>query len=123
MNTAKFKKDGGPLYAEITSGFAHPGSYSLFIWEAHANEVVQEEKGNFINVDDDNYRINGTNEQLNGRIVDAGVTFIITPPIREYQAELIITQDGQTIGSDEEKGQTADRSKSLKLMVQLIQED
>ena len=37
MNTAKFKKEGGPVYAEIISGFAHPGSYSMFIWEAHAD--------------------------------------------------------------------------------------
>ena len=123
METAKYKKDGRTVFAEIKSGYAQPGSYSIFLWEANVNQVVERHEGNFINTEDDKYKLPKPIEENNGRIVDVGVTFIITPPIKDYFAELIITQDGNKIGGSEEQGTTDERTKSLKLMVQLVQED
>jgi hypothetical protein len=123
MEIAKFKKTGGAIFAEVKSGYAQPGSYSLFLWEANENRVIQKNEGNFINNDDDKYQLPQPNTQNKDRIVDVGVTFVLTPPIKDYFAELIITQDGNKIGGDQEQGATDDRTKSLKLMVQLLQED
>lgn len=123
METAKFKKDGGSIFAEIKSGYAQPGSYSLFLWEANENKVIQKNEGNFINTDDDKYQLPQPNSENNNRIVDVGVTFVLTPPIKDYFAELVISQDGNKIGGDQEQGATDDRTKSLKLMIQLVQED
>ncbi len=123
METAKYKKDGGTIFAEIKSGYAQPGSYSIFLWEANVNQVVERHEGNFINTDDDKYKLPEPIVENDGRIVDVGVTFILTPPIKDYFAELIITQDGNKIGGDQEQGKTDERTKSLKLMVQLVQED
>ena len=123
METAKYNKNGGAIFAEIKSGFAQPGSYSIFLWEANVNQVVERHEGNFINTDDDKYKLPEPIVENDGRIVDVGVTFILTPPIKDYFAELIITQDGNKIGGDQEQGTTDERTKSLKLMVQLVQED
>ena len=123
METAKFNKNGGAIFAEIKSGYAQPGSYSMFLWEANENRVIVKHEGNFINTDDDKYKLPEPIVENDGRIVDVGVTFILTPPIKDYFAELIITQDGNKIGGDQEQGTTDERTKSLKLMVQLVQED
>ena len=123
METAKYKKDGGTIFAEIKSGYAQPGSYSMFLWEANENRVIVKHEGNFINTADDKYKLPEPIVENNGRIVDVGVTFKITPPIKDYFAEVIITQDGNKIGGDQQKGTTDEQTKSLKLLVQLVQED
>lgn len=123
MEIAQFKIDGGAIFVEVKSGYAQPGSYSLFLWEANENKVIQKNEGNFINSDADKYQLPQPNSENNNRIVDVGLTFVLTPPIKYYFAELIITQDGNKIGGDQEQGATDDRTKSLKLMVQLQQED
>lgn len=123
METAKFKKDGGAIFAEIKSGYAQPGSYSIFLWEANENRVIVKHEGNFINTDDDKYKLPEPIVENNGRIVDVGITFKITPPIKDYFTQVIITQDGNKIGSDQQQGTTEEQTKSLKLLVQLVQED
>lgn len=123
METSKFKKDGGAIYAEVKAGYAQPGSYTIFLWEANANRVVEKYEGNFINTDDDKFKLPEPIKENNGRIVDVGITFKIVPPIKDYFAEVIITQDGNKIGGDEQQGITNEQTKSLKLLVQLVKED
>ena len=123
METAKFKKDGGAIFADVKAGFAQPGSYSIFLWEANTNQVVEKYEGNFINTDDDKFKLPQPISDNNNRIVDVGVTFKITPPIKDYFAEVIITQDGNKIGGDQQQGTTDEQTKSLKLLVQLVRED
>ena len=123
MEEEKFKSNGGPIFAEIESGHAQPGSYSLFIWKADENKIVRREEGNFINTADDKYELPLPLEQYDGQILDVGITLIITPPIKDYHTELIVTQGNKKIGGDMEEGQSEDRTKSLKLMVKLVKEN
>lgn len=123
METAKYKKEGGAIYAEVKAGFAQPGSYTIFLWEANVNQVIKEYRGNFINTDDDKFKLPEPISENNSRIVDVGITFKITPPIKDYFAQVIITQDGNKIGGDQQQGITDEQTKSLKLLVQLVQED
>lgn len=122
MQTAKFKKNGGPIIVDVRAGYAQPGSYTLFLWEANVNKIVFEAKGNFINTDDDKYPLPLPNDANHERIIDVGITFAITPPINNYYAEVIITQDGTIIGKDFLGGSTTDPTKSLKLLVMLQKE-
>ena len=123
MQTANFKKDGGAISVEIKSGFAQPGSYSIFLWEANSNRVLNKYEGNFINTDDDKFELPLPVTDNDERIIDAGITFKMTPPVSDYFAEIIVTQDGHKIGGDQEQGKTDDQTKSLKLMVKLQQGD
>lgn len=122
MQIAKFKKGGGTITVEIRGGYAQPGSYSLFLWEANVNKIVLEAKGNFINTDDDKYSLPVPNEANNGRIIDVGITFVLTPPINNYYGEVIVSQDGIVIGKDFQGGSSTDQTLSLKLLVKLEQE-
>lgn len=123
MQTAKFKKGGGAIMVEIRGGYAQPGSYSLFLWEANVNKVVFEARGNFINTDDDKYSLPKPNESNDGRIIDVVITFVLTPPINNYYAEVIVSQDGNVIGKDFQGGTSTDQTLSLKLLVKLEQEE
>lgn len=119
METAKFKKSGGPIEVEIKAGYAQPGTYSLFLWEANVNEVIFEKKGNFINTDDDKYQLPLPNEKNDGRIIDVGITFVLTPPIEDFYGEVIVTQDGEIIGKDSVQGSSSEQTKSIKILIQL----
>ena len=123
MEIAKFKKEGGDIYFEVKSGYAQPGSYSVFIWEEKENRIIKKYEGNFINTEDDKYKLPSPASENNGRIIDVGVVFIMVPPIKNYSTELLVTQSGNRIGFDKETGETNDRSKFVKLMVQLMQEE
>jgi len=123
MIIAKFKKDGGSICAEVKSGFAQPGSYTLYLWEANSKKVVMERKGNFINTDDDKYEMPLPNEVNDQRIIDVFVTLVITPPIIDWYVELEVTQDGNVIGEDHAGGQSSQKTETSKLLVKLVKED
>lgn len=120
MNTATFNVTGGPVVAEVRSGFAQPGSYVLLLWEADANVVVSENPGNFINTADDAYPLPTPNQHNHRRIAECVSTVVITPPINDYQVDLIISQDGQVIGGDSASGTNASGAVTVDLFVQLI---
>ena len=101
MKVAQFDPAGSPVVATITSGHAQPGSYALLLWEAHANKVVMEERGNFINSDDDAFKLPLPNAGNNERIAECLATVVITPPIKDYALRLAISQGGTEIGFDE----------------------
>jgi hypothetical protein len=120
MNQARFNINGGPIIAEVRSGFAQPGSYGLLLWEADANVVVMERRGNFINSADDAYKLPTPNEHNDHRVLQCLVTLAITPPIKDYRAELIVSQDGNVLGGDSDAGSNASGVINTTLFVQLI---
>jgi len=123
MEIVKFKKSGGPLYVEVIGGEAQPGSYSLFLWEADGNKIAFEVHGNFLSPDDDTHKLPLPNEANNGRTIDVGITFVITPPIKNYYAELKITQDDKIIGKVFTEGTTDKTTITILLKAKLSMED
>lgn len=119
MKTVKFKKDGGPIVAEIKCGYAQPGAYTLLLWEANVNQVVMKKKGNYLNPDDDSYELPIPNEQNHGRILDCLTTVVITPPIKDYQVDLEISQDGKILGVETASGQSDAITVLVELFVKL----
>ncbi len=115
----EFNENGGPIVAEVTSGFAQPGSYTLLVWEANENKVIMEKKGNFINPDDDAYNLPTPNDANDGRIVESIITVAITPSLEEYNVSLKISQDGQELGSENRTGTSSSTTETVDLFVQL----
>jgi len=119
MKAVAFDPEGGPIVASITSGFAQPGSYTLYLWEAHANKVVVKTRGNFINSDDDTYKLPLPNLHNHHRIVECISTVVITPPIQDYRVRLSVHQDGAEIGFEEAAGQSSSPTVTADLFLQL----
>jgi hypothetical protein len=119
MKVAVFDPEGGPIIASITSGFAQPGSYTMYLWEAHANLVVFKTRGNFINADDDTYKLPPPNQQNHHRIVEFISTVVITPPIKDFSMRLAVLQDGVEIGFEEAVGQSTSPTVTADLFLQL----
>jgi len=120
MKIVKFNKSGGPIIAEVTCGHAQPGAYTLLLWEADKNKIVMEKKGNFINPDDDSYKLPVPNEGNNGRIIDCLSTVVITPPIQDYQIGLQITQDGKVLEEEIASGRSDQYTISVEMFVKLV---
>lgn len=120
MDTAQFDVTGGPIIAEVRSGFAQPGSYGLLLWEADSNVVVMEAKGNFLNDADDAHALPKPNQHNHRRIVQCLATLAITPPIKDYQVDLVIMQDGNVLGGASDSGSNASGVVNVTLFVQLI---
>lgn len=97
MASTIFKNDGGPISVELTVGNAQTGSYILKLWEATVNQIVDEKKGNFLNIEDDNYTLPTPNSANNGRRVQAIITVALIPPMNKYSASMTITQDGNQL--------------------------
>lgn len=108
MQTVPFDRAGGPLFAELRSGFANPGSYTLILWERDSNEKAMPDRtGNFINCDDDVYRLDGESPAPNdGRIVEAFVTVSPPPGERRYAVTLRILQNDHLLGDVSYSGET-----------------
>jgi hypothetical protein len=104
VQVARFNPQGGPIRARVSCGFAQPGAYDVFLWEAGKNEIVMEKKGNFLNADDDEYDLPGSNAKHDGRHVQALVTVAITPPELHYAVALSVSQDGATLATDLKSG-------------------
>ena len=121
MQTITFNKEGGPIIAEVTSGFAQPGAYGLKLWEKGLNQVVMRQEGNFINADDDSYPLPEPNEHNDGRIIQSVFSLTILPPITQYNVTLKISQDGKELGSVSVEKQTSQPSVILNLFATLKQ--
>lgn len=119
MQTIEFNNEGGPIYVEVRCGYAQPGAYDLRLWEADVNEIVMKEEGNFINPDDDSYPLPIPNKKNNCRIVDCLATVTITPPIKDYQVDLRIHQDGSELGIETVSGQSDGPTVTVRLFMQL----
>ncbi len=115
----EFNKDGGPVVAEVMSGHAQPGSYTMLLWEANENKIVMKEKGNFINPDDDSYNLPTPNEVNDARIVECISTIAITPPEKQYNVTLKISQDGAKLDSVNDEGESDSATVTVDLFVKL----
>jgi hypothetical protein len=119
MNTVQFDPSGGPIVAEVRSGFAQPGSYSLLLWEADANLIVMRRDGNFINAADDAYKLPAPNEHNHRRLVECLATVVVTPPLNNYQVDLVISQDGRVLGGDTAAAEATPGAVSVDIFVEL----
>lgn len=115
MTTVPFDPDGGPLHVEVASGYAQPGSYTLLLWESGQNALVgwppdgaTRPAGNFINDDDDRYRLPGAAAENDGRLVECIATIIVTPPLNSYDVSVTVYQDGRRLGGEARVGRGAD---------------
>jgi hypothetical protein len=120
MMIVRFDPEGGPIFASVSSGFAQPGSYTLYLWEAHANKIVLKTRGNFLNTDDDEYKLPRPNLDNDGRIVECLTTVVITPPIDDFTLRLSIYQNGAEIGADQSAGKSNSPTVTADLFVQLV---
>ncbi len=121
VKIAVFRTDGGVVQANITSGFAQQGSYSLILWKADENKPVSgyPKLGNFINTDDDRYDLPRPNRVNDGRLVESLVTVALARPVKKYAVALEILQDNKVIGSDTADGESDEPTVTLDLFVQL----
>ena len=122
MQTIMFNKKGGPIIADVTSGFAQLGAYELKLWENGKNQVVMRQEGNFINNAADAYPLPQPNELNDGRIIQSVVSLTILPPITQYNVMLKILQDGKELVSVSVANQTSQPSVILNLFATLKQE-
>ncbi len=106
LEKIKFKKEGGVISAEIRSGYTQPGSYTFILWEANANKIVMEKRGNFINSDDDSYPLPTLNATNHERIAECIATVAIIPDIKSYRIDLLISQDGDELGRVFKEGES-----------------
>jgi hypothetical protein len=104
------------------SGFAQPGSYQLQLWEAGRNQVVMNQRGNFINDADDAYTLPDPVALHDGRILQTFIILTILDP-QKYFVSLKVTQDGQVLGSvdvpAEGPGKTDSHTLFFNLMITL----
>lgn len=119
MQTATFDPAGGPLSAEVSSGFAHPGAYTLLLWDG--SRVVLEERGDLAS-GGGAHPLPEPASANHSRTAEAIVTVIVTPPIGDYHVALTITQDGRTLGAATASGTGASGSVTSDLFVALAAE-
>ena len=121
MKIAQFKKTGGVVQVNITSGFPQPGSYSLILWEANQNREAQgyPKRGNFINTAPNTDDLPQPNMMNDGRLVECIVTVALTAPIKDYDVGLEIFQDGKSIGLETVNGQSDEPTATLDVFIQL----
>jgi hypothetical protein len=115
----------------VLSDNAHPGSYTLLLWEADRNALVgwpphgePKPSGNFINADDDRYALPPDAAANAGRIVECIATVVVTPPLNDYAVSLRLFQDGGLLGEETHRGTGSDFQVVLAdLFVKLAAED
>jgi hypothetical protein len=99
MDTIQFDSEGGPLFADIRSGFANPGSYTLTLWKRNSNQkAMKDVEGNFINADDDRHELAGAAADNDGRIVECFVTVTPLGNPKQFFASMRIIQDDAVLG-------------------------
>ena len=123
MQTIIFNKDGGPIVAAVSSGFAQPGSYFLMLREANQATVVWEQDGDFTNDDDDAHSLPTPNEANDGRQLEAIYAISILPSIKQYNAVLKVEQDGRELGTESQTDETTKTTVFIRLAVVLKQAD
>jgi hypothetical protein len=100
MQVARYKKTGGNIVASIRCQPARDGSYTLFLWAANSNKIVREWNGNFINTDDDAYKLPKPNARHNGRLLECMAVVAVPAGAAATVVELSVTQDDKVLASD-----------------------
>ena len=97
MKTIEFNKDGGPLIAEVTAGFAQQGTYVLRLLEKDLSRKMLV-SGDFKNNDDDTYTLPSPASSNDGRILHCMIILTIFDPPK-YHVSLKVFQDGLELDS------------------------
>ncbi len=118
METARYDAAGGPIRIEIASGFAQPGAYQLFIWEANRNSNSQLGQGNFISSEDDVFQLSASPAQ-NGRILQCIATVNPVGDGGRFAVTMDVEQDGRRLASDTVAGQAPLPTVTLQVFIQL----
>lgn len=100
MQKALFKKDGGNIVAGVTCAPNRDGSYRLKLWEAGENTIVKEWEGNFINADDDSYKLAKPNHQHDGRLLECMVVVAVPGGVGPATVALAVSQDNVELARD-----------------------
>jgi hypothetical protein len=93
VKTAHYSSSGGPLTAEVTCAPKRDGSYSLTLWKADENAFAKRWEGNFINTDDDSFKLPGALASQDGRLVEAMCVIAVPHGASRTKATLVIRQD------------------------------
>jgi hypothetical protein len=118
MTTAEFRAGGPPISVTIRCGFADPGAYELFLWDADRNRRVQLGAGNFINSDDDTFTI-ASDAGQNGKILQCVATVNPLDDNGQFGVGMIVEQDGTQLADEEVSGKSKLPTVTLALFVQL----
>lgn len=100
MRTARFTKNGGNIVASVTCVPVHDGSYRVRVWKKDENKVVSEWEGNFLNTDDDSYKLPKPNSQHDGRLLECLAVVAVPGGVGPANVELIVTQDNRELARD-----------------------
>ena len=114
----QFDPGGAALKVEVRCGHAQAGAYALKVWEA--NKVVQREEGTFFDPEDDTYKLVGSVQKQDGRLVECSARLELIPPIKQFALILTLWQGNQRIGSLTDSGETERPHYSLSLFARLV---
>ncbi|HEX8907270.1 MAG TPA: hypothetical protein VF771_20630 [Longimicrobiaceae bacterium] len=118
MTKAQFEADGPPIAVTIQCGFADPGAYDLFLWEADRNSRKEIGAGNFINSDDDTFTLSSDSGQ-NGKILQCVATVNPLDKNGQFSVNMLIEQGGQELANEAVSGTSDQPSVTVALFVQL----
>jgi hypothetical protein len=118
MTTAKFRADGPPIAVTIQCGFADPGAYELFLWEADRNTRRQIGEGNFINSDDDTFMLSSDASQ-SGKILQCVATVNPLDNNGQFSVNMLVEQDGTQLANEVVASTSDQPSVTMALFVQL----
>lgn len=101
MKTAVFDPAGGSIEVSIATTPKRDGSYDLILWEANENKVIKEWNGNFINTDDDEYKLPKPNAKHDGRLLEAMVVVAVPSGAGSCTVSMTVAQDGEELAREE----------------------
>ena len=101
MQTARFDRRGGFLEVVVSCTPKRDGSYRLILYESSRNQIVQEWPGNFINTDDDLYKLPQPNSAHHGRLLEGMIVVAVPPGAGPATVSIAVTQDGNTLASED----------------------
>ncbi len=101
MQIARFDRRGGFLEVAVSCSPKRDGSYRIILYESSRNQVVQEWPGNFVNPDDDRYKLPQPNSAHHGRLLEGMVVVAVPPGAGPATVALVVTQDGNTLAIEE----------------------
>lgn len=100
MATARFSGSGGNIVARVTCTPKRDGSYRLKLWEAGENKIVKEWEGNFVNDDDDEFKLSKPNTAHDGRLLECLAVVAVPTGVGPATVALTVLQDDVVLASD-----------------------
>ena len=92
-----FNPEMGPLKAEVQSGSAQQGAYSLTLSQGAIDRAIW--KGTFKDPTDDEYTLPDAAAHQDGRTLYCNAKVVLESPIANYAVTMTVKQDGSVIGT------------------------